>query len=111
MALAKASGASWGRLWANAAGDDLVRIFTGELFGVGARLRVRRAVGVAFHRDRRHGNYWSLGEAFFEFVVLGFAVRQAEPPAIIMNHDGNVIGIAEGRRAAVEGGVIEIPLG
>jgi len=35
----------------DAAGDRAVRVFAGEFLGVGARLRMRRAVGVALERD------------------------------------------------------------
>src|SRR5580700_10499158 len=40
----------------DAARDGPVRIFAGELLGVGAGLRMRRAVGVAFHGDGGHGD-------------------------------------------------------
>jgi hypothetical protein len=33
------------------------------------------------------------------------------PKAIIVNHDGDVIRIVEGSRAAIECGIIKVPLG
>ena len=50
------------------------------------------------------------GKPLFQVVVFRLAFRQAEPPAIIVDHDGDVIRIVEGRRAAIERGVVEIPL-
>src|SRR5208282_578907 len=37
------------------------------------------------------------------------AFSQAEPPAVVMDHDGDVVRIVEGRRAAIERGVVELP--
>ena len=47
-----------------------------SFFGVGSRLRVRRAVGIAFHRDGGHGDYGTLGELRFEVLVSGLAIRE-----------------------------------
>ena len=41
---------------------------------------------------------------------MGFARGEAEAPAIIVDHDGDMIGIVEGRGGALERGVVEIPL-
>ena len=70
---------------------------------------MRRAVGVAFQRDRRHGDHRALGEAPLQLVVSRLALRQAQPPAVIVDHDGDVVRIVEGGRAALEGGVVELP--
>ena len=40
---------------------------------------------------------------------FGSPCAEAEPPAIIVDHDGNVVRIVESGRAAIEGGVVEIP--
>ena len=48
----------------DAALDDPVLIFAGELLGIGAGLRVRRAIGVALHRDRRHGDSGAAASRF-----------------------------------------------
>ena len=42
-------------------------------------------------------------------VILRLAFGQAEPPAVIMDHDGDVIRVVEGRCRAFEGGVVKIP--
>src|SRR5579859_6436456 len=41
---------------ADAAGDEVMLVFAGELAGVARRFRMRGAVGVAFERDGRHGD-------------------------------------------------------
>ena len=51
------------------------------------------------------------GEPLFELVVFRLAFGQAEPPAIIVDHDGDVIRIVEGRGAAIERRVVELPFG
>ena len=38
----------------------------------------------------------------FQIVVFGLALRQTEPPAIVMDDDSDVIGVFEGRRRAIE---------
>jgi hypothetical protein len=43
-------------------------------------------------------------------IVFRLALGQAEPPAIIVDRDGDVVRIVERRRAPVERRVIEVPL-
>src|SRR5262249_11440731 len=104
------------RLWrflrkvvTDAARDQPVLIFSREFLLVGTRVGMRRAIGVAFEGDGRHGDDRSLGESLFNLVGLGLALSQCEPPAIIMDRDGDMIRVLERRRAAIEGGVVEIP--
>ena len=47
---------------------------------------------------------------FSRSSYFGSPSRQAEPPAVIVDHDGDVIRIVESRRAAIERGVVEVPL-
>src|SRR5258705_11598589 len=95
---------------ADASGDSPVRVFAREFLHIRIRLQVRRAVGVAFKCDRRPRDPWSRTKRFFKFVIFPFAISQSEPPAIIVNRDPDVIRILERRSAAIEGGVIEVPL-
>jgi hypothetical protein len=37
---------------------------------------MRRAVGVAFHGDRRHGDHGAFGEALFKVVLLRFTLSE-----------------------------------
>jgi hypothetical protein len=42
--------------------------------------------------------------------MVGLAVGQAQPPAVVVDHDLHVIGVVERGRAAIEGGVVKGPL-
>lgn len=53
----------------------------------------------------------AFGELFFEMVVLRFAVGEDDAPAVVMDHDGDVVGIVESCCAAIEGGIVEVPFG
>src|SRR5580658_8853925 len=93
----------------DAALDGPMRIFAGKFTGVGARLRMRGAVGVTFHGDGGHGNHRSCGEPLVDIGIFGLAFGEPEPPAIIMDDNRDVIRIVEGRGAAVERGIVEVP--
>jgi len=94
---------------ADAAGDGAVRIAARELGGIGARVGVRRAIGIALHRDGRHGDDREGRQSPFQVVKLRIALDQSEPPAVVVDHDGHVIRIVERGSAALEGGVVEGP--
>src|SRR4051794_22030923 len=96
---------------ADAAGDGPVRVRARELPRVGAGVRMRRAVGVAFEADRRDVDDGGLGQAALQRVVLRLAVAQADPPAVVVDHDRHVIRVVERGGAALERGVVEVPLG
>jgi hypothetical protein len=82
-----------------------------ENFFVGCSVRGRRnAIGITIKGDRRHSDYGTFGKPLFQIVVLRVAFSQAQPPAVIVNHDADVIRIVEGRCGAIERGIIEIPL-
>src|SRR5437867_12138259 len=70
---------------------------------------MRCAIGITFKRNRRYGDYRTRGQPLFQIFIFRFAFSQSEPPAIIMNRDRDVIWIVQGRRAAIEGGCIEVP--
>ena len=69
-----------------------------------------RAVGIALEGDGRHGDHRSVGEASLQLKVFALRRRPADPPAIVVDHDRDVIRIIERCCAAVEGRLIEIPL-
>ena len=81
----------------------------GELRGVGVRFRVRSAVHVALERDRGDGDDRLFRESLFELDVRGFSFGQPEPPAVVVDHDRDMVRVVEGRRAALERGVVEVP--
>src|SRR5450755_3662356 len=100
-----------GQIVPDAARDDAVRIATHEFPGIGTGLGVWGPIGIAFQGDRRHGDGRSCGEPLFQLVIVRLTCSQSEPPAIIMDHDADMIRIVEGRGAALEGGLVEVPFG
>ena len=95
---------------ADAAGDEAVLIFARELIAIRRAGRVDCTVGVAFHGDRGHGDGRKCGQPLFQVVIFPLAVGQAKPPAIVVHHDVNMVGVVEGRCCAVVRGIVEIPL-
>ena len=94
----------------DAPGDQAVGLFARKLPGVGFGVRMRCPVGIAFEGDGGNGDDGKFGQPLFELVVFRLARGKAEPPAIVVDHDGDMIRVVEGRRAAFKSGVIEIPL-
>src|SRR5262249_44030425 len=94
----------------DAALDDPMRVFAREFLGIGTAVRVRRAIGIAFKGDGRHGDDRTYGKPLFKVVIFPLAFGQADPPAVTMDDDADVIRVIEGRRAAVERSIIEVPL-
>ena len=89
--------------------DESVSVFARELPGIRRRFRMRCAVRIAFHGDRRHADHRRLGKPLLERVILPLALGEAEPPAIVVDDDVDVVRIVEGLRAAVERRVVEFP--
>src|SRR6266498_186028 len=94
----------------DAALDGPVRIRRGEFPGIGTRVRMWGAIGVAFEGDRRHGDHRPFGEPLLQIVVFRLAFGQSQPPAVVVDHDLDVIRVVERRRAAIERGIFEVPL-
>ena len=94
---------------ADAASNQTKLILASELLGVCLRLRVRRAVGVALQGDGRHRDLREQGQSFFQGIVFGFALDQVQPPAIVVDRDGDMVGVIERGRAALVGGVVKVP--
>src|SRR5215212_6088864 len=94
----------------NTARDDPVPIFAREFLGIGPGVRVGCSIGITFKGNGGHGDDRTFGKPLFQIVILWVAFSQAEPPAVIMDHDADVIRVVEGRCAAIERGIIEVPL-
>jgi hypothetical protein len=94
----------------DAALDSAVRVFAREPPGIGPGVRVWRAIGITFKSDGGHLDGWTLGKPLFYLGISRLAFSQAEPPAITMDHDADVIRVVEGRCTTIERGIIEIPL-
>ena len=71
---------------------------------------MRCAVGIAFKGDAGHGDARAFGKPLFQISIFRFAFGQAEPPPIIVNHDVDMVRIVESGCAAIERGVIKVPL-
>src|SRR5215207_4048393 len=94
----------------NTARDDPVPIFAREFLGIGPGVRVGCTIGIAFEGNGGHTNERAFGKPLFQIVIFRFAFSQAEPPAVVMDHDVDMIRVVEGRCAAIERDIIEVPL-
>ena len=108
--LGKGLGRFLGQIVSDAALDDPVRVFAGEFPGIGTCVEMWCAVGVAFKRNGGHGDDRAFGKPLIQIAILWLAFSEAEPSAIIMNYDSDMIGIVEGRSRAIECRIIKIPL-
>src|SRR3979490_2157270 len=99
-----------GQIVPDAALDEPVRIFAREFLGIGTGIRVWCTIGIAFKGNGGPGNDRAFGKPLFQIVIFRLAFSQAEPPAIIMDYDADVIRVVKGRSRAIERGIIEVPL-
>src|SRR4051812_44059539 len=98
------------QVMADATGESAMRVASGKLLRVGAGIQMRGAIRVAFERDRRHRDGRKLRELLLERIELRLAFGEPEAPAVVVDGDGDVVRVVERRRAALEGGVVELPL-
>ncbi len=70
---------------------------------------MRCPIGIAFQGNRGHADVRSFSEPLFQLIIFRLAFSQPEPPAVIVDHDADVIRVVEGRGAALEGGLVEVP--
>src|SRR5580704_14112646 len=89
--------------------DDPVRVSAGELLGIGTGVGMWGTIGIAFERDRGHRDVGAFGQPLFDIVTSRLAFDHSEPPAIVVDHDADVVRIVERGRAALECGVVEVP--
>src|SRR4051812_2912941 len=85
-----------------------MRILPRESFRVCGAVR-RRAIEITRDGDRRDADRRTARERPLEIVIARLALPEAEPPAIVMNDDRDVIGIVERLRRAIEGRAVERP--
>src|SRR6267378_8054349 len=71
---------------------------------------MRRTIGITFHGNGGYGDDWTFSKPLVQISIFRVAFSECEPPPIIMDHDGDVIRIVEGRCAAIERRRIEVPL-
>ena len=93
----------------DAAWDSPVCIFAREFFGIRTGIRVRSSISIPFEGDGGHADDRTLGKPHFQIVIFRLALGKTEPPAVVMNDDGDVVRIIEGGRASIKGGIGEVP--
>ena len=71
---------------------------------------MRRAVGIAFRVIVGTVITGAAASRFSRSSYFGSPSASAEPPAIVVDHDADVIRIVEGCRTAIERGIVELPL-
>jgi hypothetical protein len=98
-----------GQIVTNAAFDQPVLVLAEEFVAIRRRHRMRRTVGIAFKGDRGHGDDRSRAQLRFQIIVSLIAGRQADPLAIVVDHDRDVIRIVEGLGGALERCIVEMP--
>jgi hypothetical protein len=69
-----------------------------------------RPIRITFEGNALHGDNRRGGQPLFQIVVLRLAFGHAEPPAVVVDHDADMVRVVESLRAAIERGVVEIPL-
>ena len=72
-----------------------VLIFASEFMGIGRRVRVRSSIGVPFQRDGWNANRRGLCQLLFGIIVFLLAFGKSKPPAVVMDDDGDMVGIVE----------------
>ena len=73
--------------------DDSVRVFAREFLGIGTGTRVWCTIGITFKGNGGHGDDRTFGQPLFQIVVFRLAFSQAEPPAVIMDGDGDMVRV------------------
>src|SRR5258705_8290687 len=70
---------------------------------------MRRAIRVTFEGNGRHADERSCGKLLFQTVIARLALSQAQPPAVVVNHDVHLIRVLERSRGSIERSVVEAP--
>ena len=99
-----------GFLWQNvpnAACDVPVLIPAGELLRIGTGIGMWGTIRITFQSDGWHRDWRECGKPLFQIVILRLAFGKSQAPAIVMDHNADVIRVVEGRRTAIERGVVE----
>lgn len=89
--LSKSEGCFLRQIVPNPAVDIPVRISARKFFGIGARVRMRRTIGILFEGYAGHRNVGTCGKSIFQLVILRFAIGQTDPPAIIVNDNVDIL--------------------
>src|SRR6187402_1208946 len=74
--------------------EDLMGIFTRKFAGICLPVGIG-AVKVTADGDGGHRDDRAFTELVLQYIILRIAFRQAETPAVIMDHDGRMVRIIE----------------
>lgn len=95
----------------DAAADQAMLVGASEARAIRSWFGVRRPVGVTFHSDRRHRDRWRRCKHCFGCIVSRLAFHETQTPAIIVNHDCDMVGVVEAFRRALLDAIVEMPFG
>ena len=76
-----------------------------------ARIRMWRTIGITFKCDGGHSDNRTRRELLFQIVVLQLAIGQPKPPAVVMDHQGDMVWVVKCLRGPIERRVVKTPLG
>src|SRR5580658_8177486 len=80
---------------------DLMGIFAREFFAIGGAVGGGcNSIGFTIQSDRRYADERTRSQLIFKTVIFGIAFGEAQTPAVIVDHDGDVIRVVERCRAA-----------
>src|SRR5690242_3758118 len=96
---------------ADAAANRTVLVATGKARSVCRRLWVRRTVGVTLHGNCRHRDRRGCRKRRFGRFVAWLALSEAQPPAIIVDDNRDMVGVVEAAGRAFVSRIVEMPLG
>src|SRR5579864_5620029 len=85
-------------------------IFTRELRAIRRSGCVWRPVRITLKGDRGYGNDRTFCQPFFQIVIFWLTLGEADPPAIVVDCDGDMVGVLKCSCRAIKRGVIEVPL-
>src|ERR1700719_3121011 len=71
---------------------------------------MRCTIGITFHRYGGHSDDWTFSQPLFQIVIFRFAFGEALPPAVIVDHDFDVVRIIESLCATLVRRIVEMPL-
>ena len=75
--------------------DCPVLILAREFSGIGAGVRMWRAIDITLEGDGGYADYRRLSQPRFEIVIGRLALSQSEAPAIVVDDNRNVIRVIE----------------
>jgi hypothetical protein len=81
----------------DAAGQEPVRVLAGEFLRIRTRVRVWRTIRITLTCDGVYGDRWTRRKPLFHIVVLRVAIGQPEAPAVVVDHEVDMIGVVEHR--------------